>query len=77
MNENDYDNDGNNIVPCPICLDRFCPSKEEGKCPREEEFATHYKNADEKRNMIFIMQEGVEDKSGETLPLGDLSRFKK
>lgn len=23
----DYDNDGNNIVPCPICLDQYCPSK--------------------------------------------------
>ncbi len=27
MNEQDYDNDGNNIVPCPICLDAHCPSK--------------------------------------------------
>ncbi len=25
--DNDYDNDGNNIVPCPICLDQYCPSK--------------------------------------------------
>ena len=38
MNEQDHDNDGNNIVPCPICLDVYCPSKEDGKCPDEEEF---------------------------------------
>lgn len=37
--ENDYDSDGNNTVPCPVCLDVFCPSKEGGKCPREDEFA--------------------------------------
>lgn len=36
--DNDYDSDGNNIVPCPICLDVHCPSKEEGKCPEEHEF---------------------------------------
>lgn len=35
---NDYDNDGNNIVPCPICLSKYCPSKEDGKCPKEDEF---------------------------------------
>lgn len=35
----DYDEDGNNIVPCPICLDNYCPSKEGGKCPDEDEFA--------------------------------------
>lgn len=35
----DYDDDGNNIVPCPICMDVHCPSKEEGKCPKEDEFA--------------------------------------
>jgi hypothetical protein len=42
--DNDYDNDGNNIVPCPICLDVYCPSKEDGKCPEEDEFAKHYLN---------------------------------
>lgn len=36
--DNDYDSDGNNIVPCPICLSAHCPSKEDGKCPQEEEF---------------------------------------
>jgi hypothetical protein len=38
MNPNDYDDDGNNIVPCPICLNQYCPSKDGGKCPDEEEF---------------------------------------
>lgn len=36
--DNDYDNDGNNIVPCPICLSVYCPSKEGGKCPEEDEY---------------------------------------
>lgn len=34
----DYDEDGNNIVRCPICLSNHCPSKEDGKCPDEDEF---------------------------------------
>ena len=38
MNPNDYDEDGNNIVPCPICMSNYCPSKENGKCPKEDEF---------------------------------------
>lgn len=38
MNEDDYDEDGNNIVPCPICLDQYCSSKENGICPEEKEF---------------------------------------
>lgn len=38
MFDNDYDSDGNNIVPCPICLDVYCPSKEDGKCPEEDEY---------------------------------------
>ena len=37
-NHKDYDNDGNNIVPCPICLSVHCPSKEGGKCPEQDEF---------------------------------------
>ena len=37
--DNDYDNDGNNIVPCPICMSNYCPSKEDGKCPEEDMFA--------------------------------------
>lgn len=37
--DDDYDDDGNNIVPCPICLSAHCPSKEEdGECPEEEQF---------------------------------------
>ena len=39
MNPDDYDDDGNNIVPCPICLSNYCPSKEDGKCPEEDMFA--------------------------------------
>lgn len=34
----DYDNDGNNIVPCPLCSGSKCPSKDGGKCPEEDEF---------------------------------------
>ena len=37
--DNDYDNDGNNIVPCPICMSNYCPSKENAKCPGEDMFA--------------------------------------
>lgn len=37
--DNDYDDDGNNIVPCPICMSKYCPSKEDGKCPGEDMFA--------------------------------------
>lgn len=36
--DNDYDSDGNNIVPCPICLNVYCPSKEDGECPEEGMF---------------------------------------
>lgn len=36
--DDDYDEDGNNIVPCPICLSQYCPSKDGGRCPDEEEF---------------------------------------
>ena len=39
MNPDDYDDDGNNIVPCPICMSKYCPSKEDGKCPGEDMFA--------------------------------------
>ena len=38
MNPNDYDEDGNNIVPCPICMSNFNPCKDGGKCPDEDEF---------------------------------------
>ena len=38
MNPNDYDEDGNNIVPCPICMSNYNPCKDGGKCPEEDEF---------------------------------------
>ena len=37
--DNDYDNDENNIVLCPICMSNYCPSKEDGKCPEGDMFA--------------------------------------
>lgn len=37
--DNDFDNDGNNIVPCNICGSNYCPRKEGGKCPEEDMFA--------------------------------------
>lgn len=40
--DNDYDSEGNNIVPCPLCLNVYCPSKEDGKCPYEEEFVKSF-----------------------------------
>jgi hypothetical protein len=58
--DNDYDNDGNNIVPCPICLDVYCPSKEGGKCPDEDEFVRsmnplqqHLENSEKEFNEKF------------------------
>lgn len=42
--DNDYDNDGNNIVPCPICLNEHCASKEGGKCPEEDDFMKDLKS---------------------------------
>ena len=41
--DNDFDNDGNNIVACPICLSVHCPSKEDGKCPEEDDFVRSIK----------------------------------
>lgn len=54
MNPNDYDNDGNNIVPCPICLDNYCPSKNGGECPEEEEFARYYAPKD----IVYVFKAG-------------------
>ncbi len=45
MNPKDYDEDGNNIVPCPICLNVHCLSKEGGKCPEEAAFIKDLKNS--------------------------------
>lgn len=53
MNSDDYDDDGNNIVPCPICLDVHCPGNQfdrsgnkigDGKCPDEDEFIKSKQN---------------------------------
>lgn len=41
--DRDYDEDGNNIVPCPICMSVHCAGKEGGKCPEEDEFVENYK----------------------------------
>ena len=38
MNDDDFDEEGNNIVQCPLCGDTYCPNKEGGVCPYEEEF---------------------------------------
>lgn len=38
MNDLDYDNDGNNMVDCPICLDQYCDSKRNEKCPKEDDY---------------------------------------
>lgn len=38
----DYDDDGNNIVPCPICLNIYCKSKDGEKCPEEDAFLNNY-----------------------------------
>lgn len=40
MNPQDYDEDGNNIVPCPICGSNYCPSKfdDNTKCPEEDDY---------------------------------------
>lgn len=45
--DNDYDNEGNNIVPCPICLNVYCPSKQDGKCPEEDEYAASFNTMQE------------------------------
>lgn len=36
--DDDYDNDGNNIVPCPMCMSNYNPCKEGGRCPAEYSF---------------------------------------
>ncbi|MCK9601584.1 MAG: hypothetical protein M0R06_21260 [Sphaerochaeta sp.] len=38
--DNDFDDDGNNIVPCPLCGSEYCPSKfdKTKPCPEEENF---------------------------------------
>lgn len=57
MNPNDYDDDGNNIVPCPICLSQYCPSKDGGKCPDEEDFIKSITNMNNKQWEEELMDE--------------------
>lgn len=47
MNPNDYDEDGNNIVPCPICGSNYNPCKKGGKCPEEDDYVKWIKKRDE------------------------------
>jgi len=54
----DYDNDGNNIVPCPICDNVYCPSKEKGKCPEEDDFIKEVKA---KNTMNEYIQEKIKE----------------
>ncbi len=57
MNPNDYDEDGNNIVPCPICGDVYCPSKEDGfECPENAAFA---KEAEQRMtDVVYVVGTG-------------------
>jgi hypothetical protein len=57
--DNDFDNDGNNIVPCPICDSAYCPSKEKGKCPEEDEFvkAMTLQQSLEESELAFFWEE--------------------
>lgn len=36
--DDDYNEDGNNIVDCPLCLDMRCPGKDGGVCPKETDY---------------------------------------
>ena len=69
MNPNDYDEDGNNIVPCPICMSNYNPCKDGGKCPMEDEFVRDM-------NLRDKLGEQWQDKfleAGTEKGLGDLS----
>lgn len=56
MNPNDYDEDGNNIVPCPICLSNYCPSKEDGTCPEEADFVKWH--TQKENDIVYILGSG-------------------
>jgi hypothetical protein len=58
--DNDFDNDGNNIVPCPICDSAYCPSKEKGKCPEEDDFvrAVRLQQLQEEGDKEFDLKNG-------------------
>jgi hypothetical protein len=53
MNQEDYDNDGNNIVPCQLCLSVYCKSKENGKCPEEDKYV---KDMNQKQSCNGILE---------------------
>jgi hypothetical protein len=59
MNPDDYDEDGNNIVPCPICLSKYCPSeiKDDGKCPEEDEYVKWLEERDKKEIINLITKQ--------------------
>lgn len=42
--DDDFDDDGNNIVPYPLCLSVYCPSKDDGECPEEDDFIRDMSN---------------------------------
>lgn len=54
MNRNmdDYDEDGNNIVPCPLCMeihyDDYCP--EEERMQKDPEYAKKFFSRDNETN---------------------------
>lgn len=63
MNPDDYDEDGNNIVPCPICGDVHCPSKEDGKCPEEDAFVKWHEDVETVAEVVYDFM--VYDEAGE------------
>lgn len=56
MNPDDYDNDGNNIVPCPICLNVYCESKDGGECPDEKEFVKYH--TQKEMDLVYVLGTG-------------------
>lgn len=65
MNPNDYDNDGNNIVPCPICLDVHCPGNQfdqngnkvgDGVCPEEADFVKWH--TQKEMDVVYVLGSG-------------------
>lgn len=79
----DYDEDGNNIVPCPICLSAHCPSKEGGKCPEEDayvaSFATPLQQLQEEVRKqwqrLYVEGELKIDAVGDGVPFKELDTF--
>jgi len=50
MNPDDYDDDGNCIVPCPICNNVHCPSNSDDSVPCPEE-ADYIQSLQDKDNL--------------------------